>query len=187
MIVKKPIVINLFGAPGAGKSTGAAHIFCSLKKAGVNAELVPEFAKDKTWEHNKTALGVQEYIFGKQSYRLARCRDQVDVIVTDSPLPLTIIYNKNKALGEAFNCAVLGVFDTYNNFNYYVNRVKPYNPAGRNQTEEESDALNEPIRKLLKDYDIQYTDINGDDEGYEYVVSQVIDFLRKSGVLNENN
>ena len=110
--MKKPIVVNLFGAPGAGKSTGAAYIFSELKQKGVNAELVTEFAKDKTWEGNTLALSCQEYVFGKQSYRLARCRDDVDVIVTDSPLPLAIVYNTNPALGKDFNNVVLGVFET---------------------------------------------------------------------------
>ena len=41
------ILANLFGAPGAGKSTGAAYVFSKLKMAGINAELVTEFAKDK--------------------------------------------------------------------------------------------------------------------------------------------
>ena len=31
------LIINLFGAPGAGKSTGAAYVFSQLKAAGVNA------------------------------------------------------------------------------------------------------------------------------------------------------
>ena len=44
------ILVNLFGAPGAGKSTGAAYIFSQLKMNGINAELVTEFAKDKVWE-----------------------------------------------------------------------------------------------------------------------------------------
>lgn len=57
------IVVNLFGAPGAGKSTGAAYIFSLLKMAGVNAELVTEFAKDKTWEHNTKALDNQVYMY----------------------------------------------------------------------------------------------------------------------------
>ena len=34
------LVVNLFGAPGAGKSTGAAYIFSQLKMAGIIAELV---------------------------------------------------------------------------------------------------------------------------------------------------
>ena len=119
---KKPLVINLFGAPGAGKSTGAAIVFSKLKMMGINAELVTEFAKDKTWEHNATALGCQEYVFGKQSYRLARCKEDVDVIITDSPLPLSILYTTNEALlaDGAFEKVVMNVFNSYHNCNYYL-------------------------------------------------------------------
>ena len=176
--MKKPIVVNLFGAPGAGKSTGAAEVFAALKKSGVNAELILEFAKDKTWEHNVKALSVQEYVFGKQSYRLARCRDDVDVIVTDSPLPLSIIYNTNPALDINFERTVINIFETYENMNYYVNRVKPYNPKGRNQTEAESDALAHPIKELLHENCIPFETIDGDDDGYASVVQDVLNKIK---------
>ena len=172
--MKKPLVVNLFGAPGAGKSTGAAIVFAELKKAGINAELVTEYAKDKTWEHNMMALGCQEYVFGKQSYRLRRCRDDVEVIVTDSPLPLGLIYNNNPVLDHNFTNVVMNVFNTYDNHNYYINRVKPYNPKGRNQTEEESDALQTPIIALLFANDIPYKEVNGDDEGYKSIIEDIL-------------
>lgn len=35
--------------------------------AGVNAELVPEFAKDKVWEGNVKTLANQAYVFGESS------------------------------------------------------------------------------------------------------------------------
>lgn len=89
------IVVNLFGVPGAGKSTGAAYIFSQLKMKGINAELITEFAKDKAWENNTEAIKNQAYLFGKQSYRMSRCREKVDVLVTDSPLPLSILYNQD--------------------------------------------------------------------------------------------
>ena len=50
------LVVNLFGAPGAGKSTGAAYIFSKLKMSGINVELVTEFAKDKVWEESKAVF-----------------------------------------------------------------------------------------------------------------------------------
>lgn len=177
--MKKPIVINLFGAPGVGKSTGSACIFADLKKEGVNAELVSEYAKDKTWEHNTTALSCQEHVFGEQSYRMARCRNDVEVIVTDSPLPLSIIYNKNPALDINFERTVFNVFETYDNMNYYINRVKPYNPKGRNQTEAESDALAAPIKELLCKNNITFKEINGDDEGYKSIVKDVLNKIRQ--------
>ena len=175
--MKKPIVVNLFGPPGAGKSTGAAYIFAELKQLGINAELVTEFAKDKTWEGNMTALSCQEYVFGKQSYRLARCRNDVDVIVTDSPLPLSIVYNADSTLGDAFNEVVLNVFDTYENMNFFIVRVKEYNPKGRNQTELESDALGLHIRKTLELFAINHQVLEGDRDSYDYIVAKVVDKL----------
>ena len=180
--MKKPLVVNLFGVPGAGKSTGAATVFAELKKAGINAELVTEFAKDKTWEHNMMALDCQEYVFGKQSYRLCRCRNNVEVIVTDSPLPLTLIYNKNPALDYNFDKVVMNVFNTYNNYNYYIHRVKPYNPRGRNQTEAESNALKEPIKDLLANYKIKYKEVTGDDIGYQFIIKDVLKEITNKSV-----
>ena len=177
---KKPLVINLFGAPGAGKSTGAAIVFSKLKMMGINAELVTEFAKDKTWEHNATALGCQEYVFGKQSYRLARCKEDVDVIITDSPLPLSILYTTNEALlaDGAFEKVVMNVFNSYHNCNYYLNRTKEDNPKGRNQTETESDAIAIRTKNLLKEKGIRYVETTGDMEGYQKIVDDVVDYIK---------
>lgn len=176
---RQPIVINLFGAPGAGKSTGAAIVFAALKQAGINAELITEFAKDKTWEHNATALGCQEYVFGKQSYRLARCKADVDVIVTDSPLPLSILYTQDPALlaEDAFHKVVMNVFNSYHNCNYYINRTKVYNPKGRNQTEEQSDAIAILTKQMLDSNGIRYVETTGDAEGYQKIVDDVLDYI----------
>lgn len=177
--MKKPLVINLSGAPGAGKSTGAAYIFSQLKQLGVNCELVGEFAKDKTWEHNALALSCQEYVFGKQSYRLARCRDDVDVIITDSPLPLSIIYNSNPSIEDSFPKLVMDIFNTYHNLNFFLKRVKPYNPKGRNQTEEESDELSKKIINLYDNLEIDYHIVDGDNKGYQKIVDYVCNLLKE--------
>lgn len=175
----KPLVVNLFGVPGAGKSTGAAYIFSHIKMLGVNAELITEFAKDKTWERNDEAFKNQAYVFGEQSYRISRCADKVDVIITDSPLPLSIMYNSNKRLTENFNKAVMDVFNSYNNLNYLLLRVKPYNPAGRRQTEAESDALGASVISLLQDRDIPYCSIDGDTDGYDQIIANIMAIYNK--------
>ena len=177
-MLKKPLVINLFGTPGAGKSTGAAYIFSQLKMMGINVELITEFAKDKVWEDNKEVFKNQAYLFGKQSFKMSRCRDKVECIITDSPLPLSIFYNKDKILGEDFNKTVMNVFNSYDNCNYLLVRTKEYNPIGRHQTEEESDALAAPMVKLLEDRKIIYTKIPGELEGYNQVVGDAYNMLR---------
>lgn len=172
------LVVNLCGAPGAGKSTGAAYIFSKLKMAGINAELITEFAKDKTWESNHAALSNQLYMLGKQSFRITRCADQVDVIVTDSPLFLTILYNhaqpEDKRLPECFDELALWVANSFDNITYLVKRVKPYNPAGRNQTEAESDELHDRLKAMLDEYNIKYTSIVGDIEDYDKIAEDLV-------------
>lgn len=180
--MKLPIVVNLFGAPGAGKSTGAAYIFSQLKLKGINAELVTEFAKDKVWEENPEVFKNQAYIFGKQSFRLSRCRDKVDVIITDSPLVLSILYNAENGeetkFSQHFDKFVLEVFNSYNNLNYLILRNKPYNPIGRHQTEKESDALVNKLVRLLKTSNIEYSTKFGDLTGYDIIIKDVIAKIR---------
>ena len=174
------IVINLFGVPSVGKSTGAAYIFSKLKLAGINAELITEFAKDKVWEENAEIFKPdnQCYVFGKQFYKMSRCRDKVDVIITDSPLPLSILYNKSKILGEEFNQTVMSCFNSFENISYLLLRDKKYNSKGRLQTEEESNALSEPLTNLLNERNINYQVLKGNLEGYEEIVRSIISFLK---------
>ena len=175
--MKNTLIVNLFGAPGAGKSTAAAYVFSKLKMLNIDAELVTEFAKDKVWEQNPTPFQNQMYMFGKQSYRIARCAGKVDVIVTDSPLPLSIHYNTDSRLTENFNLTVMDVFNSYNNICYFLNRVKPYNPNGRNQTAEESDTMSKEIFAMLDKYGIDIRVYNGCLEDYDKIVDEVVETL----------
>lgn len=178
------IVVNLFGAPGTGKSTGAAYIFSELKMAGVNAEIITEFAKDKVWENTKEAFKPdnQCYLFGEQFYRMNRCRDKVDVIVTDSPLPLCVLYNKSMILGEEFNQVVMNCFNSFTNLSYLLRRVKPYSQIGRIHTEQESDLLFAQLSDLVVEREINNMILPGDKEGYDRIVHDV---LEKIGANNE--
>ena len=167
-------VINLFGGPGCGKSTGAAYIFSLLKMKGMNVELVTEFAKDKTWEHNSKALTCQPYVFGKQSYRMDRCADEVDIIITDSPLFLSAMYNFDSNIEPEFTQTVIKKFNEFENYNFFLKRLKEYNPKGRNQTEEEAKELDNKIKTSLNKFNIEYEEVNGCKEGYEYILNLIL-------------
>ena len=180
------LVVNLFGVPRAGKSTGAAYIFSQLKTKGANAELVTEFAKEMVWENNNEVFKNQAYIFGTQSFRISRCSDKVDVIVTDCPLFLTTFYNKSPVLGEDFNRVVFNVFNSYNNMNYFIDRVKDYNPIGRRHTEQESKSLKQPMLEMMNRYNVDYSVINGDTQCCDSIVNEVIDKIQKEKKQNSH-
>lgn len=177
---KKPLVVALIGSPGAGKSTLSAYIFAKLKMLGVNCELVTEFAKDKVWENNDVALENQVYVFAKQYYRISRCADKVDVIVTDSPLALTPLYNKEEPdIAKPLNELALAIFKKYPTFTYFLRRVKKYNPVGRLQTEAESDEISKQLEEVLFKYNINYKKIDGDLMSADIVVQDVQEELEK--------
>lgn len=141
------IVLNLYGGPGTGKSTSAAMIFAMLKQSGVNAELVTEFAKDLTWHRRQKTLDDQVYVFGKQQHKLHMLRNQVDVVVTDSPLLLTLHYGQDTY--ESLRDLAVEVYDSHDNIDVFLNRTKKYNPIGRTQTEEEARIVDVSIQNIL--------------------------------------
>ena len=178
--MSRTIVVNLFAGPGAGKSTGAAFIFSQLKMAGVDAELVTEFAKDKVWEKSDSLVfKSQLYIFGEQSWRMSRCKDKVQVIVTDSPLILQSLYvDKSEPWYDSFLDVVKKESNKYKNKNYFIRRSKDYNPNERNQNEEEAKKLDSTLITLLNDLSIPYDVVAGNTEGYMQIVEEVLQELK---------
>jgi hypothetical protein len=146
------IVVNLFAGPGVGKSTTAARIFAELKMHGVNCEMALEFAKDKVWEESFKTMDDQIYIFGKQFHKIWRLKDKVDVIICDSPLPISIVYDKENS--EALHTLIMEQFNKFDNYNVLLTRSGEYQKEGRVQTEEEAKGVDEMVKKVLKDYNI---------------------------------
>lgn len=165
------IVVNLFGGPGVGKSTVATGVFSVLKLHDINAEYVSEFAKDLTWEERYKTLTNQYYVWGKQYHRMWRLRDKVDVIVTDSPLPLGLLYGETCA---PFHETVIETFNTFNNMNFVLRRVRPYTPEGRNQMECEAREIDSKVELLLLKNEIPYKTMPGDDVGINGVMVEVL-------------
>lgn len=176
MDAKKPLVINLAAGPGAGKSTTAAMLFGKLKLLNKKVELVTEFAKDLTYEGAKTKLETQVYVLGNQYYRLVRLADQVDYIVTDSPLFLSRFYGKRQ---ETLWLLSKELFDEFNNAIYFIERLKPYQQYGRSQTEDEARDLDCNIRAFIAYHYGDYVSVFGD----EYAAASIISDLKKKELI----
>lgn len=156
-------VINLFGAPGSGKSTLRAGLFYEMKMAGFNVEEVTEYAKDMVWEERFNIFQDQIYILGKQNRRLLRLTDKVDFVLTDSPILMGIAYMANTPYDVPLRQLIAATFKSYNNFNVFINRNHDYQEIGRNQTADESDLLAEQIKGLLREFDIPFVEVNSNE------------------------
>lgn len=152
---KKPIVINLIGGPGVGKSTLAAKLFSTLKEMGYNCEMALEFAKDKVWEESFKTMDDQIYIFAKQFHKLWRLRDKVDVIITDSPLIMSIYYMKEPSV--FFDRLVIEQFNKFDNLTYLIDREGDYHREGRLQTEDEAKQIDLELKNLMDRNGIDFT------------------------------
>ena len=179
---KPPVlVVNLFSGPCGGKSTNAALLFGKLKIAGVNAELVSEYAKDLTWEKRHSALGFQPYVTAKQLWRVARLRDEVEVIITDSPFILGLAY-PGWGSTPSFAPFILEVFDLFHNYNVFLARgenAHPYNPTGRTQNEEQAKDKDREILGLLRQYELEHevVQIGHGEETANYLRDRVLQIL----------
>jgi tRNA uridine 5-carbamoylmethylation protein Kti12 len=165
-------VINLFGSPGTGKSTTAAGLFYLMKCQGMSVELVTEYAKDLVWQERKRTFRDQLYITAKQNHRLEVLKGKVDYAITDSPLLLGVFYTPDDYY-KNWKSLVMEVFNSYDNVNIFLNRVKPYNPVGRNQTQEESDAIAARIKQFLINEKINFMEFNADADAPRNILSQI--------------
>jgi len=148
--LEKPFVVNLYAGPGTGKSTSAAQIFSELKWMGINSEMTLEFAKEKVWEESIKVLDDQIYIFAKQLHKMRRLIGKVDVIITDSPLLLSIMYDVTK--NENLRNLVLDCYKEFNNVDFLLKREKPFEQAGRLQNEEKARELDNQIEAILNEH-----------------------------------
>lgn len=153
-------VINLLGGPGCGKTAVAHGIMADFKRDGESVEYVNELAKDLTWEGRSLALDDQLYVLAKQHRNMYRLLGKVKWIVTDTSLLLGAyyvhdsyhkfdIYRRQRIIPLVAELAK-EYFDCYDNHNFVVDRgVKPYETAGRRQSEEEARQIDDDIKKML--------------------------------------
>lgn len=180
-----PLIVNFFGGPGSGKSTAAAALFAALKERHINCELVTEFAKDLIWEENAFALTVQPYIFGNQYYRMVRCADDVDVIITDSPLLLPLVHNDDERCGRQFDDMAVAAFGSFDNISFFLERPETYESAGRSETEEEAVRLEKSIRELIRKYGEIAASVPCDAERNKVILSLVLKRLQQKEKVND--
>jgi nicotinamide riboside kinase len=153
-------VINLFGGPSTGKSTTAAGLYFLFQLDRLEVELISEYAKYLVWSDRVKMFREQTYIFAKQNHKLEILRNKVDWAITDSPLLLSSIYGREVGVSEAFHNFVDEMYNTYDNITVLLNRKSPYQPNGRNQTEDQAIIKDQECKQLLDNKGIDYINID---------------------------
>jgi hypothetical protein len=174
---EKTLVVNLLGGPGTGKSSVRGGLFSKLKFLGIDCEEAPEFAKDLTWEKRCLALSNQIYVFGKQHMRIWRNLGQVEVIITDSPLILTPIYNQRNS--KTLSNLVIEEINSMWNYNVFLKRQKEYNPNGRNQSEEQAREVDKKILDFMDDNKLPYETFDGAEDAIPLIARKILMLLGK--------
>jgi hypothetical protein len=146
----------------------AAGLFNLMKNKGYSVELVVEWAKEAVYENRTATLSENQlYVFAKQEARLRRLLGKSAYAITDSPLPLSVLYAPPTGpfSGNTFKDLVLETWRSYENINVMVERVKPYSTQGRTQTATEAQRIDFKAYDLIKKLDPQALKINGDERG----------------------
>lgn len=173
---KDTLVVNLFAGPGCGKSSVAAGVFHDLKWKGIECEMALEFAKDLVWEKRHETFEDQIYLFGKQHHRIFRLLGQVQVVITDCPILLSPIYDKEKR--QTFKQLVLEEHNKMWTYNVMLRRMKPYNPNGRIHNEDEAKNVDRDIVDLLTECGVCFEVFGGTPLGKDDIVKKIVMLLK---------
>lgn len=83
--------INLYAAPGVGKSATSTRLISLLKLRNHSVELVPEYSKELHWE-GRLESTEQMLITSEQWRRQSILQGKVQIAVTDNALGLGAVY-----------------------------------------------------------------------------------------------
>lgn len=170
---KNTVVVNLFAGPGTGKSSLASRLYSDLNISRPFGEvaLVQEFAKILVYLNRTEDLKSQPLVTKGQISMLEPFIGNVDIVITDSPIHLGLIYNTQKADEPEVRALIEGCAAKYKSVNFFIDRIEGigYQSEGRLQTHEEAEEKDREILEMLEREDIPHIRIKN-----EYDIAAVI-------------
>ena len=176
--------VNLWGGPGMGKTGVAQQVSGELKARGIRADYVPEYAKELVRAGIILAYDQLE-ILAEQHRREKLCEDALQVVVTDSPLPLSLYH-----CADQDRAAVEQLIDNrmrgWKVVNYFLERdlSESYETEGRYEDVEGALAKHAALQDILKRRDPSYTTV-ATKGASSAIVADVVTWLRLHDPLPE--
>jgi hypothetical protein len=174
----KTVVVNFVAGPGVGKSLMSALIYSELKMMNITAEYVQEYAKLLVWQERFEELNNQ-YLVSTKQYKMLKAVDKkVDVICTDSPLLLGLLYNKtyktNVSNIEKTEAMILTKMEEFNNIYIFLERMDyPYETQGRVHNEIEARIIDKQLKELLENLGIEHLTVKSQKNSIQEIMSYV--------------
>ena len=161
----KTIIVNLYGVPGAGKSTCGAYIYSNLKMKGVNVKMYwAEYIEDIWPECSEfTPQDIQLNI------DILEDMTNPQVIINTFPAPMTDFLNQKKYTEEP----------TPHTLNYLLLRVKCYRSEQQHWTEAQSNEMALPLCKFLEASGMKYSAVGGHKEGFDCIIDDIMDKIEE--------
>jgi adenylate kinase family enzyme len=152
-------VVNLYGGPGVGKSTLAATLYVELKRLGIDVEYVNEYAKELVYQNNATGLRDQILVFANQYHRLWTAAEHNKVVITDSPILLSTVYNPETS--QYFRALIIEMHNKFNNMNILLKRnPQTHTMVGRIHSLTESISIDNRIKNILEEEGMDYAEFD---------------------------
>jgi hypothetical protein len=174
------LVINLWGGPGAGKSTVAAEVFVKLRqRTQANVEMTHEFATDLCFDQAKENLKDQLFLLGNQWHRLWRLEQiGVDVAISDSPIGLGVAHMPDTTYTEEYTALVDKLRWVYPSIDIMIDRdIYALGGFKGNSKKRNITWLNSIDKKIAKaarpDYTVMFQKDSTGSEVAEYCIERV--------------
>jgi nicotinamide riboside kinase len=169
------LIVNLFCGPHGGKTTLAKKLAGELGTRGIICDCPEEYARELILSNRMDDLSCQPYVFGEQLRRIERAFGKVQVIVTDSPLLLSVFYTGTK-YGAGLRSFAHTMFTQYsgNNLNLFIQRSAQmgYSKVGRVHDLKEAILLDNEIYRYLVQNEIRFTLTTSDK--FETILANIV-------------
>ena len=144
------LLINFFGCPHSGKTTIMSGVYTLLKLHDIKCEMANDYPKEIMFEHRLSLLDKQYYIFSKQLKRIEDIYALTDIVLTDSPVLINLIYNKEKNENKTLYPLVIEAHNRFNNVNFFIQRTRPIAYGFfKLKSESEIRQIEEDIKRML--------------------------------------
>lgn len=149
----------MFAGPNHGKSGVAGGLLGIMKSHHMSVDIIAEKAREAILE-GSSQVKCQPLMFGTQLHRLERLRGKADYAITDSPLLLSTVYQRD-FYPRSFQKAVVEIFKTFDNVNIVLDLPKGAaqtwdNDPGRIHSEVESMSLDFEIKDMLEELGLPF-------------------------------